>query len=87
MSQCQAWKANKHAMGDVRPYDPEPPQPKDDIKLGDYELKLANLECINPDAKSFREKFKIEIPVHIRGRLLILNKVAYVFARLSFFQA
>lgn len=87
MSQCQAWKANKHAMGDVRPYDPEPPQPQDDIKLGDYEPKLANLECINPDAKSFREKYKIEIPVHIRGRLLILNKVAYVFARLSFFQA
>ena len=64
----QAWKSGPHGMGNVRPYDPTPVDPPDDVKLGGFNFKLVSVEIGDPKKKGFNEKYKVKLPASIRSR-------------------
>eukprot|EP00435_Cladocopium_sp_Y103_P033652 s1099_g8.t1 len=71
LCQCymlQAWKNGTHNMGNVRPYDPNPVELPDDVKLSDFSFKLVSVEIGDPKKKSFNEKYKVKLPASIRSR-------------------
>jgi len=64
----QAWKTGAHLMGNVRPYDPTPVEPPNEVNLADFSFKLVSVEIGAPDAKAFHEKYKIKLSTAIRSR-------------------
>ncbi|CAL1132158.1 unnamed protein product [Cladocopium goreaui] len=63
----QGWKAGNHCMGDVRPYQPEPPaaREEDNVDPKDYEFKLVVCEVNN--TKKGWERYKFTLPSHVRS--------------------
>lgn len=63
----QGWKAGNHCMGDVRPYQPEPPAARDEDNVDpkDYEFKLVVCEVNN--TKKGWDRYKFTLPSHVRS--------------------
>ena len=58
-------------MDKVRPYEPDPVIPPNDVKLSDFTFKLIQVQTgDDPNAKVFTDKYKVKIPASIRGRYL-----------------
>lgn len=64
----KAWKKGSHAMGQVRPYEAQPTEIPDTFSLADFSFKLVLVEMINPKAKDFSSKYKLNLPTSVRGR-------------------
>ena len=65
----QGWKAGQHAMGNnVRPYDPNPVEPPEQVNLTDFSFKMIQVELVDTNKKTFSEKYKVKVPPNVRGR-------------------
>ena len=63
----QGWKIGKHCMGDVRPYQPEPPaaREEDSVDPKDYDFKLVVCEVNN--TKKGWDRYKFTLPSNVRN--------------------
>lgn len=55
-------------MGNVRPYDPTPTDPPNDVKISAFGFKLVQVELVDAKKKEFSQKYKITVPAALRAR-------------------
>jgi len=61
----QGWNKNQHPMGDVRVYNPTPPETTSSIDLRDYQFKMVELK-VNGLESGLR-KYEFSIPPKTRA--------------------
>lgn len=72
-SNLQDWKLNKHAMGSVRAYDPNPPKNDAEVDISKFEFK--HVQCtVQPNGTGW-SRYKIVLPASVRQ--LYANDVVY----------
>jgi len=72
-SPVQDWKANNHCMGEVRAYQPNPPEVDNEIDPSTYGFKFVEVEVNN--RKSGWDRFTFSLPQKVRS--LHANDVVY----------
>lgn len=55
----QGWKKNQHPMGDVRVYNPTPPETTSSIDLRDYQFKMVELKVNGRESGLRKYEFSI----------------------------